>query len=48
MKDKILCACGGKCEGICRDKHLKRKRFWGGVKCIAAYTEDKKGDKNDR
>ena len=29
MKD-LLCASGGKCEGICREKHLHRKR--GGYK----------------
>ena len=23
---ELLCACGGKCEGICREQHLYRER----------------------
>jgi hypothetical protein len=45
MSDKILCASGGECDGICREKHLKRKRLAGTKhefnKCPAAYTETK-------
>lgn len=44
MKNKkYLCACGGKCEGICMELHLYRKRDWAD-KCPAAY-ERKKYDK---
>ena len=24
---KLLCACGGRCEGVCREQHLHRPRF---------------------
>jgi len=29
MKDEYLCACGGKCDGVCKEKHLHRERLKG-------------------
>jgi len=41
MKE-ILCACNGKpCKGVCREKHLYRKRKWAD-RCPSAFTIDEK------
>ncbi|KKN66058.1 hypothetical protein LCGC14_0475360 [marine sediment metagenome] len=48
MSNILLCACGGKCEGVCRENHLDRVRLRGTkeefVKCPSAYTEEKRRD----
>jgi hypothetical protein len=40
-KGPYLCASGGKCEGICKERHLHRKRDWAEPKnqCPSAYQE---------
>jgi len=38
IRTKIQCACGGKCDGICREKHLRRKRKNYNV-CPSAYGD---------
>jgi hypothetical protein len=40
-KGPYLCASGGKCEGICKDRHLHRKRDWTEPKnqCPGAYQK---------
>lgn len=38
--DNILCACGGKCEGVCRKKNLYRQRTYGSI-CPSAYSSNK-------
>ena len=46
MDEKLLCACGGKCEGVCREKHLNRVRLKNTKqefnKCSAAYIKPSK------
>lgn len=35
----LLCASGGKCEGICREEHLHRPRYAG----VKAGVKDERG-----
>jgi len=43
MVKRIYCSCNGKpCDGICREKHLQRKRTFL-ERCPAAYDVDENG-----
>ena len=45
--EQVLCACRSSCDGVYRQKNLKRKRLAGTVmefsECPAAYKEQKRG-----
>jgi len=41
QESELLCASGGRCEGICREQHLNRPRF-AGVKMPKNPNEKRK------
>lgn len=49
MEQNFLCACGNKlkCEGICKDTNLFRKRKTA-KRCSAAYHKVEKRQKENR